>query len=230
MADGDSLVQTLSGHRMTAIESLLGYRFRDPGLLEKALTHASANGSDRSQNRLEFLGDRVLGLIVSEMLLERFSFSSVGRIARRHADLVSGRTLAQVGRDLSLPEFLRASGAEAAARSSVIAGCCEAVIGALYLDGGLAAARPFVCRRWAPLIGEAEPRSPKTDLQEWCQARGLPLPEYVLVDRSGPPHEPVFTIELAVEGRPPVRAVGPARRAAERRAAEKALDQIGAEA
>ena len=229
MADGDPLVQTPPGHRMTAIESLLGYRFRDPGLLEKALTHASADGSDRSQNRLEFLGDRVLGLIVAEMLLERFPSSSVGRIARRHADLVSGSTLAQVGRDLSLPEFLRVGGTEAAASSSVIAGCCEAVIGALYRDGGLEAARSFVCRRWAPLIGEAEPRSPKTDLQEWCQARGLPLPEYVLVDSSGPPHEPVFTVELAVEGRPPVRAAGPARRAAERRAAEKALDRIGAE-
>lgn len=230
MAGGDSLVQTLSGHRMTAIESLLGHRFRDPGLLEQALTHASLNRSDRSQNRLEFLGDRVLGLVVAEMLLERFPSSSEGRIARRHADLVSGRTLAQVGRDLSLPGFLRAADAETAARSSVIAGCCEAIIGALYRDGGLEAARSFIYRCWAPLIGETEPRSPKTDLQEWCQARELPLPKYTLVDRAGPSHEPVFTIELLVEGRPPVRATGPARRMAERSAAEKALELIGEEA
>ena len=232
MAGGDSLVQNLSGHRMTAIESLLDYRFRDPGLLMQALTHASLSRSrtDRSHDRLEFLGDRVLALIVAEMLLERFPSSSEGRIARRHADLVSGRTLARVGRDLSLPEYLRTGDAATGARSSVIAGCCEAIIGALYRDGGLDAARSFVHRHWTPLIGEAEPRSPKTDLQEWCQGRGLPLPEYTLVDRSGPSHEPVFTIELVVEGCPPVRATGPARRVAERSAAEKALDQIGAEA
>lgn len=215
------------------IEDVLLYSFRRPELLERALTHTSLrqSKSDPSYERLEFLGDRVLGLLIAELLLERFPNSAEGKLAPRLAALVSGRVLADVARSFGLGGFILMSDGESAAgtrdRRSVLADCCEAIIGALYRDGGLEAARAFVHRLWLPLIDDVEPRVAKTELQEWLQARGLPLPEYVVVDREGPPHQPVFTIELTVSGQEPVRATGRSKRAAELEAAEMMLERIG---
>ena len=215
------------------IEDVLLYSFRRPELLERALTHTSLrqSKSDPSYERLEFLGDRVLGLLIAELLLERFPNSAEGKLAPRLAALVSGRVLADVARSFGLGEYILMSDGESAAgtrdRRSVLADCCEAIIGALYRDGGLEAARTFVHRLWLPLIDDVEPRVAKTELQEWLQARGLPLPEYVVVDREGPPHQPLFTIELTVSGQEPVRATGRSKRAAELEAAEMMLERIG---
>jgi ribonuclease-3 len=154
-----------------------------------------ASGNLISYERLEFLGDRVLGLIIAKLLFQRFPAEPEGDLARRLAALVRKETLA--------------GGAE---NPSVLADACEAVIGALYLDGGLAAAERFVLSYWTPFL-EAEdtpPQDAKTALQEWAQGRALPLPAYREVARNGPPHEPHFTVEVRVEGHEPARAQGAA--------------------
>lgn len=213
-----------------ALEGLLGYEFRKPELLEQALTHGSLNlpGGTATYERLEFVGDRVLALVVADLLAESFPEANEGELARRHSILVSEDTLAGVGDALSLSRFIRAEdSSNAAERRSVIADCCEAVIGALYRDGGLAPARTFIARHWETHIGAEIPKVPATDLQEWLQTRGLPLPEYRVVDRTGTDHEPEFTIEVTATGLDPVRAKGPSKRIARARAAEKMLEQIG---
>ena len=217
------------------LEKILRYEFVDESRLELALTHSSLkqSKSDPSYERLEFLGDRVLALVIAEMLLEEFPKSAEGKLAPRLATLVSGETLAVVARSAGLGEFIRMTDGEASAgtnaRRSVLADCCEAVIGAIYLDGGLGAAGAFVRRIWGPLLKEVEPRVAKTELQEWLQGRGLPLPEYIVVDRTGPSHNPEFTVELSVTGQNPVRAIGRSKREAELAAAGMMLKQIGEE-
>ncbi|MFT5486941.1 MAG: ribonuclease-3 [Paracoccaceae bacterium] len=215
------------------LENILRYSFVDKSRLRLALMHSSLKQSrnDPSYERLEFLGDRVLGLVIAELMLERFPGAAEGKLAPRLATLVSGATLADVARSLDLGAYILMTDGEAAAgtnaRDSVLADCCEAVIGALYLDAGLGAAGEFIRRVWEPLIQDVEPRVAKTELQEWLQGRGLPLPEYTVVDRSGPSHKPEFTVELAVSGRDPVRASGPSKRAAEILAAGEMLELIG---
>ena len=214
------------------LEKILRYSFEDKGRLKLALTHSSLKQSknDPSYERLEFLGDRVLGLVIADLMLEKFPGVAEGKLAPRLATLVSGATLADVASSLDLGSHILMTEREAAAgtnaRESVLADCCEAVIGALYLDGGLGAAGEFIRRVWEPLILDVEPRVAKTELQEWLQGRGLPLPEYTVVDCSGPSHEPVFTVELAVSGRDPVRASGLSKRAAEILAASEMLKMI----
>lgn len=218
---------------LAQLEQSLQYSFQDRDRLELALTHSSLKQSktDSSYERLEFLGDRVLGLVIAELLLEEFPADAEGKLAPRLATLVSGATLADVARALDLGRFIRMTDGEAGAgtntRNSVLADCFEAVIAAMYLDGGPEAATSFVRRLWRPLIKDAEPRVAKTELQEWLQGRGLPLPEYRVVDRAGPSHNPEFTVELTVNGRPPVRATGASKRAAELKAAQTMLEQIG---
>jgi ribonuclease-3 len=215
------------------LEQILEYNFKDKRYLELALTHSSLKKShaDPSYERLEFLGDRVLGLIIAELLLEEFPDDAEGKLAPRLATLVSGATLAEVARGLELGRFIRMTDGEVGAgtntRESVLADCFEAIIAAMYLDGGPRAAQSFVGRLWKPLLEGVEPRVAKTALQEWLQGRGLPLPEYTVVERTGPSHQPKFTIELAVSGRQPVRATGPSKRAAEQSAAQEMLERIG---
>lgn len=217
---------------VTELEKTLHYSFEDKSRLKLALTHSSLKQSknDPSYERLEFLGDRVLGLVIAELMLEKFPGAAEGKLAPRLATLVSGATLADVARSLDLGSHILMTEGEATAgtnaRESVLADCCEAVIGALYLDGGLGVAGEFIRRVWGPFVLDAEPRVAKTELQEWLQGCGLPLPEYTVVDRSGPSHEPVFTVELAVSGRDPVRASGLSKRAAEILAASEMLKMI----
>ncbi|MGB0630076.1 MAG: ribonuclease III [Alphaproteobacteria bacterium] len=221
-----------SGRDPAELEEILGYRFEDSSLLIRALTHSSLKKSsaDPSYERLEFLGDRVLGLIIAELLIEEFPDSAEGKLAPRLAALVSGRTLADVAQTLGLGDFIRMTDGEAAAgtnaRASVLADCCEAVIGAVYRDGGLEAAKTLVRRFWEPLLADVEPRVAKTELQEWAQGRGLPLPRYTVVDRQGPAHAPEFTIELEIAERDPVRATGSSKQAAEQAAASKMLTLV----
>lgn len=214
----------------------LGHGFRDPGLLRQALTHASVSGARAceagSYERLEFLGDRVVGLIVADMLIDAFPREPEGDLARRHAALVSREALAEVARDLGLGEFLLVSRGEAEGggrqNPALLADVCEAVIGALFRDGGLPAARAFVEPRWRPLLTQARrpPQDPKTALQEWAQARGLALPTYREVARAGPPHDPQFTVAAEVEGAAPATGEGRSKRLAEQAAARRLLAHL----
>ncbi len=218
---------------LVALQDMLGHRFSTVDLLIEALTHPSAvrrrGISRRGYERLEFLGDRVLGLIVAELLWRRFPAEAEGELTRRHTHLVRRDALAEVARAVNLGSRLIVSPGEDAAglreNSSVLADVCEAVIAALYLDGGLPAARHFVERRWeARLAALSEPpRDPKTTLQEWVQARGLPLPAYRTVAAEGPSHRRRFTVTVNIEGLDRATASGPSKRAAETAAAAAAL-------
>jgi ribonuclease-3 len=178
---------------------------------------------------MEFLGDRVLAVVVADMLYHRFPDESEGAMAKRHAALVRREALAEIAARIGLAAHIRVASPEANQdlldNPGVLADCCEAVIAALYLDGGLDAARRFVEAQWEPLLTAdlAPPRDPKTALQEWAQGRGRPLPSYVEIERSGPDHAPSFVVEVSVAGLPPQRGEGPSKRVATRLAAERML-------
>ena len=207
-----------------ALGAALGHDFTRPDLLEQALTHPSA-AAKSTYERLEFLGDRVLGLVVADMVYRTYPDEPEGALARRYTALVRKEALARVAEAIDLGAHLRVSRGEAeqGGRSShsLLADACEAVIAALFLDGGFEAARRFVERWWQPLLAEqAEPpQDAKTALQEWAQGQGLPLPAYRLIASEGPPHDPVFEMEVSLPGHPPAQGRGRSRRAAESAAA-----------
>jgi ribonuclease-3 len=217
------------------LEQRLDYSFSRPELLVEALTHQSV--ADKSQDgesyeRLEFLGDRVLGLVVADLLAHSFPNASVGELARRHVDLVRAEALTRVARETGLDEFIRLTPGEeksgARSSASIQADVMEAVLAALYIDGGLDAARGVIVSRWRGLLEEqtSAPQDAKTELQEWLQGRGRELPEYVEVGREGPAHAPMFTIEIHVTGESPLKAEGPNKRAAETEAATAMLRKL----
>jgi ribonuclease-3 len=218
-----------------AFEAVLGHGFKRPDLLREALTHRSAvQGRGRghaSNERLEFIGDRVLGLIMAEWLAERFPREQEGDLGRRLAYLVSQPVLAAVAETIGLEGSLSVSPGEAKAgvskRATVLADALEAALGALYLDGGLDVARNFVRRAWnqAMTVQADPPKDAKTALQEWAQKRGLDLPFYEITGRSGPPHAPEFTITVTV-GTSDALGIAGNRRAAEQAAAEALLNQL----
>jgi ribonuclease-3 len=237
---GKTLTAGVPGDREAAFATALGYTFANRDLLREALTHRSAIDRQRGRNldlrhgneRLEFLGDRVLSLAVADLLIGRFPDESEGELARRHAALVRAETLAEVARTIGLGAHLTLAESEEATggreKPAILADACEAVIGALYRDGGLAVARAFIERYWVPRIEHdpEPPRDPKTTLQEWAQGRGLPLPSYREVGREGPPHAPQFVMEVTVRGRTPARGSGRTKREAERTAAIAMLDML----
>lgn len=214
------------------LQSEIGYRFKDADLLDRALTHASfAEGVKRKPDneRLEFLGDRVLGLLTAEWLLERFPDATEGDLARSLNQMVNRRTCARVGKVFDLGAYIKLSKSEARnggrTKASIIGNAVEALLGAMYLDGGLDQVRPFYRRVWADIdVGTG--RDPKTGLQEWAQAKGLPVPTYDIVDRSGPDHAPVFTVAVSVKGYMPFKADGQNKQTAEREAAKTALKSL----
>jgi len=209
-----------------ALQTALEYSFRDLLILKQALTHTSAGAAENNE-RLEFLGDRVLGLAMAEMLLEAFPGEDEGDIGRRFAELVRAEALTQIGRAVGIDAVLTLSGA--AANDGMVADATEAVIAALYLDGGYATAATFIERHWSPLIkrSDAPPRDAKTALQEWSQAHGLGLPKYRDIAREGPDHQPLFTVEVRVSGHEAAAAQGSNKRAAEQEAAAALLAQLG---
>lgn len=220
--------------RLDTAERLLGHHFRDRALLTEALTHRSAlnqkKRSDRanSNERLEFVGDRVLGLIVAEWLIQLYPDEPEGALGRRHAHLVSREILAKVAERARLDEILEIGPNEAKAGvaqlSTVLADATEAMLGALYLDAGLDPARAFVRTLLQPELDTmtGPPKDPKTELQEWLMARGLPLPAYRVAARSGPSHNPEFTIEVSGGGEIGT-GIGGNKRLAERDAAAALL-------
>lgn len=215
------------------LEGRIGHDFRDRSRLEEALRHASvARTGAPSYERLEFLGDRVLGLVVADLLLRRFPAEAEGDLARRHAELVRKERVAAVAEDLGLGSYVAMTDGEIASGSrenaAILCDVCEAVIGALYLDGGFDAAARLVARHWAPLIEESRtpPRDAKTALQEWSQARGLGLPVYLETGRDGPDHAPVFTVMVSLGPTLTAVAMGGSKRQAEAGAAEALLADI----
>lgn len=212
----------------------LGYRFNDPDLLRLALTHPSAQtavGDD--YQRLEFLGDRVLGLVIAESLYNTCPRDSEGALARRYNELVHRDACAAVARALDLGRDVRLSEAEAASggadKAAILADVCESVLGAVFLDGGYEAARALVHRLWGRRLTDPGPVpiDPKTALQEWAQGKKLPLPEYAEIDRSGPDHAPQFTVEARVSGYEPARGSGTSKRGAQEAAATSILVREG---
>ncbi|NKB50104.1 MAG: ribonuclease III [Alphaproteobacteria bacterium] len=210
----------------SALQVSLDYSFRDLDILDRALTHTSA-GAVHNNERLEFLGDRVLGLAMAEMLLDAFPDEDEGDIGRRFAELVRAETLTQIGRTVGIDGALNLSGD--AANDGMVADATEAVIAALYLDGGFAEAARFISDHWSPLIkpSDAPPRDAKTALQEWSQAQGIGLPKYRDIAREGPDHAPLFTVEVTTAGHEPALAQGSSKRAAEQEAATLLLAQLG---
>jgi ribonuclease III len=229
-----------------AIESRFGYVFRNKEPLAAALTHASAaetvsgrkakiTRSDTNQ-RLEFLGDRVLGLVISEELYRRFPHLDEGGMTQRFHNIVSLAACARSARRMELGKHIVMSPAQATAgggaASGILGDGAEAVIAAIYLDGGLEAASQFVLHFWAEEIEHAgvRPKDPKGALQEWAAAQGRQAPEYRVVNRSGPDHAPNFEVEVVVGDLPPARAQGKSKQEAERLAAQAALEHVGGRA
>lgn len=219
--------------KLSALQERIGYRFSNRALLEEALTHVSFGERDTSYQRLEFLGDRVLGLIVSTMLFEAFADAPEGDLSKRLADLVRKETCADVARDWSLGEALRLGEGErrsgARKKDAFLGDACEALIGAVYLDSGLDAAKTLVQNAWQARMHAPRvvPKDAKTMLQEAVQARGLPVPTYRDVGRSGPDHAPEFEIAVKVEGFEDALGKGKSKRLAERNAAENWLKREG---
>ncbi len=218
------------------LEQALGHSFRDPGLLVQATTHSGAahgRGEPVDNERLEFLGDRVLGLVIAQLLIETFPRASEGELGPRLTALVRREALAEVASEIDLGAYLVLSAADSAtgARShpKLLADACEAVIAALYLDGGLEAARSFVAKGWARQIRAVSvmPLEPKTALQEWAQGRGLPLPSYKVTHSAGKAHDPVFEVQVDVQGLEPMTAKGSSKRIAEKAAALALLRRLG---
>ncbi len=221
---------------LAELSARLGHDFADLALLELALTHASARANakpNQDNERLEFLGDRVLGLAIAELLADRFPEASEGELARWYNQLVRAETCAEVAQAWQLGRFILMSGGEAGSggrgKKTILANSCEAVLGALFADGGYAAAREVVWRDWAPHLAELELAAPdaKSVLQEWAQGRRLPLPRYLEVAREGPDHAPRFTAEVQIEGVEPIRGQGANKRAAEQAAALAMLVREG---
>jgi len=220
----------------SALEDRIGYHFADKALLERAVTHISAaSGGARvnSYQRLEFLGDHVLGLVISDMLYRAFPRAFEGELSRRLADLVRKETCADVARAIDIGPALSLGSSESQAggrlRATILADACEALVGAVYLDGGYPAAEAFVERFWKErMLKPPRPlRDPKTMLQEWAQARGLPTPAYRELARTGPHHKPKFRVAVELPERPPAEGSGSSKRAAEQAAAAEMLTTVG---
>ncbi len=203
------------------VESLIEHRFKDLSLLQRALTHRSMSPDNNSYERLEFLGDRVLGLVLSQWLYARFSSADQGELTKRFHALARQEMLASICVDLGLHEHIHHEAGDLSSRPSVQADIMEAIIAALYLDGGLQAAQAFIKEHWSVETSTPDNfyENPKSTLQEWTARQGLPLPEYLLVSRSGQDHAPEFLVELHVKGFASVTGQASSIKTAERQAA-----------
>jgi ribonuclease III len=219
------------------LSQVLGHVFRSHDLLDFALTHPSVTQGRAKRRfteyeRLEFLGDRVLGLVVAEILYLAFPQEPEGDLAKRHVALVRSEALARVAQTIRLGDYLSLSNGEDSAggrdNPALLADACEAVIGALYMDGGFDCARTFVQRYWTPLLTELTqpPKDAKTRLQEWAQSKNLGLPAYTVTGQDGPAHNTIFLVQVKVEGYPPACGSGSSKRVAEQEAASLLLKAL----
>lgn len=226
---------------LAELEAVIGYRFTDRLLLEEALTHASAlalgrrrggSRSRRSYERLEFLGDRVLGLAVAHLLIETYADEAEGGLTHRQSMLVSRETLAEIAGEIGLDRFVHVAhggrGSGGLANPTILADACEALVGAAFLDGGYVAAAGFVRRYWESRVADMtrSPRDAKTMLQVWALARARELPSYTVLDSEGPAHAPVFTVEASLGALGAATAEAGSKRAAEQAAAALLLERL----
>ena len=218
--------------KLKRLEKKLGYLFIDGDLLKRAITHRSAGS--RHNERLEFLGDSILSLVIAEALYHQFPDVSEGDMSRMRATLVREKTLAELAREFDLGEYLILGPGELESggfrRESILADTVVGLIGAIYLDAGMEALKPLLVRWYAERLEcirpGADQKDPKTRLQEFLQGRRKPLPSYVVIKVKGEAHNQEFTVQCEIEGEPaPVIGVGSSRRKAEQAAAEKALEQ-----
>lgn len=226
----------LRSRKFKELETKLGHRFKDSGLLERALTHASVRGGKIARfdnERLEFIGDRVLGLAIAEILNQQYPEASEGELARRYNRLVRGEACAKVARNMELGAHLILSDSEADSggrdKTTILADAAEALLGAVFIDGGFEKARTVVRKLWQE---QSEPVpevavDAKSALQEWAQGQGLALPKYTVVSRKGPDHAPRFTAEVIITGRAPAQGEGASKRIAEQAAATALLTREG---
>ena len=226
----------LRPRKFKELETKLGHRFKNPALLERALTHASVSGGKIARfdnERLEFIGDRVLGLAIAEILNEQYPEASEGELARRYNRLVRGEACAKVARNIGLGAHLILSDSEADSggrdKTTILADAAEALLGAVFIDGGFEKARTVVRKLWQE---QSEPVpevavDAKSALQEWAQGQGLALPRYTVVSRKGPDHAPRFTAEVIIAGKAPAQGEGASKRIAEQAAATALLTREG---
>ncbi len=222
----------LSGD-LKAFEGRIGHEFADPALLVRAVTHASMSSANRDDNqRLEFLGDRVLGLVMAQALLDDDTGATEGQLAPRFNAMVRKETCAEVARQIDLGKVLKLGRSEMISggrrKQALLGDAIEAVIAAVYLDGGFESARDMILRLWGQRIQRVEDdaRDAKTALQEWAQGRGLHPPKYIETDRSGPDHAPVFTITAKLDNGDEAQARASSKRAAEQAAASTLLAKL----
>ncbi len=219
------------------ISKVINYKFTDHAILEEALTHPSVNKRNSedqivSYERLEFLGDSILNMVISAMLFKMFPEEKEGALAKRKTDLVCGSTIANVAKEIELGNFIimnnseRCNGGKCNLKN--LENSLEALIGAIYIDGGLESVEKFIIQHWEKLAKDIldPPQDPKTSLQEWTQKNKLPLPEYELVKQTGPAHNPEFTISIFIENYGKVSACASSKKIAEQKAAELILEKI----
>ncbi|EJF81931.1 ribonuclease III [Bartonella doshiae] len=216
------------------LEKLTGHRFKDEEKLKRALTHSSVQDSEwGNYERLEFLGDRVLGLLIAEMLYQFFPQASEGELSVRLNGLVNAQTCADIALELGLSDMIHVGfemrSLKGRRLTNMYADVIEALIAVMYLDGGLQSVRPFIQRYWQSRAQQMDAgrRDAKTELQEWAHIQGGLQPDYRVVKRSGPDHDPIFIVEVSVSGFAPEIGQGSSKRCAERMAAEKILRREG---
>ncbi len=241
MADDDPMVSNFQWSTLISVsknssfetvQKVLQYNFKDLALLKLALTHASM-GKDKNNERLEFLGDRVLGLAIAELLNGNFPEAPEGELARRFNRLVKKDTCAIVAQELELGPYIimgegeRESGGSE--KPTILADACEAILGAIFLDSGYLATKELIFRMWSPklLSSDVIPTDPKSALQEWAQSKRLALPKYSETRREGPDHAPQFTTEVRIDGLEPAHGAGTSKRASEQEAARTMLRREG---
>lgn len=211
------------------IEEVLKYKFVNSKLLTTALTHSSMSSSpSKNYERLEFLGDRVLGMAVASLLYRIFPTEPEGNLSQRFTALVCKETVAEVARSIGLGKFLQVAEDDIRENENVLCDVCEAVIGAIYMDAGVTEAIDFVEQHWKDLIDKrvAPPKDSKTQLQELAHVKGLPAPIYEIIDRSGPEHEPVFWVKVSLGDDLSAQGKGHNKKLAEFAAATKMLEQM----
>jgi ribonuclease III len=225
--------KSLSAEQVAAVSAIVGHSFKNVQLLSSALTHGSSGNKLTDYQRLEFLGDRVLGLVTAHSLFDQHSSETEGQMATRHSALVNGERCADIADALGLSDYIIVGASERAKgvqrTRSILGDVMEALIGALYLDGGLEVARAFILRSWNDQLSATHVvrKDPKTFLQEWALARALPLPRYEVLSRSGPEHRPEFVVGIQVGAYPVCEGLGPSKQLAEMASARNFLQREG---
>ena len=210
---------------LSRLSDRIGYVFTDAELLQQALTHGSSGRKAKDYERLEFLGDRVLSLVIADQLFHNHRKEQEGKLAARHSSIVRGDVCAAVGEAIGLHDFIKVGDTEKKTgvhkMKSVLGDVVEALIGAIYIDGGFDAARKVILTHWADVLRHPDTvqKDAKTFVQEWALAKALPLPRYELAGRQGPEHKPQFTVRLTIEKHKEAEGMGPTKQAAEMAAA-----------